>query len=81
MKNQIILTSPQAWDVVSRRWKIRKGFNEIGLFVVVDIHLIGQAGSTMEIVISRMRYVSSQFPKPIRTIGLGCSVANYLDIS
>jgi len=23
----IILTTPEAWDVVSRRWKARKGFN------------------------------------------------------
>lgn len=48
---------------------------------MVDVHLIGEAGSTMEIVISRMRYISSQLPKPIRMIGLGCSVANYKDLA
>ncbi len=30
----IILTTPEAWDVISRRWKARKGFNEIGLFII-----------------------------------------------
>lgn len=80
-KYDIIVTSPESWDVVSRRWKIRKGFESIGLFVVVDIHLIGESGSTMEILISRMRYISSQLPKPIRIIALGCSIANYRDVA
>ena len=77
----IILTSPESWDVISRRWKIRKGFENIGLFIVVDIHLIGEVGSTLEVLISRMRYISSQRSIPIRIIALGCSVANYKDIA
>lgn len=47
INSQVILTSPESWDVLSRRWKIRKGFSEIGLLVIVDVHLIGEAGSTM----------------------------------
>jgi pre-mRNA-splicing helicase BRR2 len=29
----IIMTTPEAWDAISRRWKTRKGFDFIGLFV------------------------------------------------
>lgn len=34
----------------------------------------------MEIITSRMRYISSQLEKPIRIIGLSTSVANAKDL-
>lgn len=43
----IILTTPEAWDVVSRRWKARKGFNEIGLFIIENLHMVSEGLSTM----------------------------------
>ena len=36
----LIITTAQAWDVLSRRWKSRKGFSEIGLVVVDNLHLL-----------------------------------------
>ena len=36
----VILTTPEAWDVVSRRWKARKGFDQIGLFIVENLHML-----------------------------------------
>lgn len=42
----IILTTPEAWDALSRRWKTRKGFDQISLFVADQVQLIGEAGST-----------------------------------
>jgi replicative superfamily II helicase len=36
----IILTTASAWDVLSRRWKARKGFNEIGLILIDNLHLL-----------------------------------------
>jgi len=36
----LIVTTAQAWDVLSRRWKNRKGFSEVGLVVVDNLHLL-----------------------------------------
>ena len=56
----ITLTTPEAWDVLTRRWKARKGFEQIGLIVVDSLHMIGENFSTLEVVVSRMRYICSQ---------------------
>ncbi len=36
----IIVTNPQAWDTLTRRWKVRKGFEKIGLFIADGLHLL-----------------------------------------
>lgn len=36
----IILTNSEAWDVLTRRWKARKGFNQIGLILIDGLHLL-----------------------------------------
>lgn len=60
---------------------MRKGFDKIGLFIIDSLHLLPEAYSTMEIVVSRMRYIQSQLAEdPYRIIGLAASIANYLDI-
>ena len=55
----LIVTTPESWDVLTRRWKNRKGFNEISLVVVDNLHLLSENNSTLEIVVSRMRYINS----------------------
>lgn len=43
----LIFTTPEAWDILTRRWKVRKGFNQIGLFVVDNLHMISENYSIM----------------------------------
>ena len=44
----------------------------IHLFICDEIHLLGGPdGPVIEIICSRMRYISSQLEKPIRIIALG----------
>jgi pre-mRNA-splicing helicase BRR2 len=46
--NDIIVATPEAWEVVSRRWKARKGFENIGLFVVDGLHMLAEEnGATL----------------------------------
>lgn len=77
----VIVTTPEAWDILTRRWKVRKGFDKIGLFVVDSLHLLPENYSTMEVVVSRMRYIASQLgEEAYKIIGLSASMANYLDV-
>lgn len=81
-KGQIILTVPENWDILSRRWKQRKQVQNINLFIVDELHLIGgEEGPTLEIVCSRMRYMSSQIERNIRIVALSSSIANSKDIA
>lgn len=80
-KGQVVIATPQQWDVISRRWKQRKNVQNVSLFIADELHLIGGAvGPIMEVVTSRMRYISSQLEKPIRIVGLCTSLANARDL-
>ena len=78
---QIIISTPERWDVLSRRWKQRKAVQNVSLFVVDEMHLIGgEHGPCLEIVTSRMRYIAAQTSKPIRIVALSTSLANARDL-
>ena len=60
-RGQLIVTTPQRWDMLSRRCKQRKNVQNVALLIIDETHLIGgEVGPVLEIVISRMRYISSQ---------------------
>lgn len=81
-KGQVIITTAEKWDVLSRRWKQRKNVQNVNLFIVDELHLIGgEDGPVIEVVCSRMRYISSQIEKPIRIVALSSSLADYRDVA
>ena len=81
-KGNIILATPEKWDVLSRRWKQRANVRNVDLFIVDELQLIGGSeGPTLEVVCSRMRYISSQKDKPIRIIALSSSLSNAKDVA
>ncbi|KAI9137398.1 SNRNP200 protein [Paraphysoderma sedebokerense] len=84
-KGDIIITTPTQWDSISRRWRQRKNVQTVGLFIADELHLIGgDIGPTLEIIVSRMRFISAQKESDgsdkIRIVGLSTSLANARDI-
>ncbi|EOA39471.1 hypothetical protein CARUB_v10008066mg [Capsella rubella] len=80
-KGQIIITTPEKWDALSRRWKQRKFVQQVSLFIVDELHLIGgRGGPVLEVIVSRMRYISSQVNNKIRIVALSTSLANAKDL-
>ncbi|KFM69174.1 U5 small nuclear ribonucleoprotein helicase, partial [Stegodyphus mimosarum] len=81
-KGNIIISTPEKWDVLSRRWKQRRNVQNINLFIVDELQLIGgEDGPILEVICSRMRYISSQTEKPIRIVALSSSLANAKDVA
>ncbi len=84
-RGQIIVTTPDHWDVLSRRWKQRKHVQSVNLFIADELHLIGaEAGPVYEVVCSRMRYMASQIDssgQPLRIVGLAHSITNLRDMA
>ena len=37
----MIVSTPENWDMLSRRWKQRKNVQNVNLFIVDELHLIG----------------------------------------
>lgn len=80
-KGQIIISTPEKWDALSRRWKQRKHIQQVSLFIVDELHLIGgQGGPILEVIVSRMRYIASQVENKIRIVALSTSLANAKDL-
>jgi pre-mRNA-splicing helicase BRR2 len=80
-KSNIIIAQPEHWDVVSRRWKQRKVLHQVRLFIVDELHLLEKRSAVLEVVVSRMRYISSHIERPCRIVGISTSLANYKDVA
>jgi len=80
-QGQIVMSTACNWDSLSRRWKQRKQVQNVSLHIFDDLHLLGSAdGPTLEIVISRARYMASQLEKNLRIVCLSASLANAKDV-
>ncbi|KAL6751574.1 RNA helicase, activating signal cointegrator 1 [Haematococcus lacustris] len=80
-RGNIVISSAEQWDMLSRRWKQRKAVQGVALFIVDELHLIGgPQGPVLEVVCSRMRYVAAQTESAIRIVGLGHSMADAKDV-
>lgn len=78
----IIVTTPEKWDGISRGWASRKYVRQVSLVIIDEIHLLGgDRGPILEIIVSRMNYIATQLSNPIRLIGMSTACANALDLS
>nr|XP_027194673.1 U5 small nuclear ribonucleoprotein 200 kDa helicase-like [Dermatophagoides pteronyssinus] len=81
-KGDVIVTTHEKWDLLSRRWKKSKHVQNVNLFIADDLQLLGgQDGPVYEIICSRIRYMSSQIEKSIRIVALSSPIANAKDIA
>eukprot|EP00051_Salpingoeca_urceolata_P033013 m.18457 g.18457 ORF g.18457 m.18457 type:complete len:2150 (-) comp5725_c0_seq1:68-6517(-) len=79
---QIVIATPEQYDVLSRRWKQRQRIQAVDLFIVDELQLIGGTnGPVMEIVCSRMRFIASQVEKGCRIVALGHSIADAKEVA
>ncbi|XP_078484330.1 putative ATP-dependent DNA helicase HFM1 [Ciona intestinalis] len=61
-KADIILTTPEKWDSMTRRWRDNTSLvRRVHLFLIDEVHLLNDEarGATMEAVVSRMKTVQS----------------------
>ena len=73
----VVICTPEQWDSLSRQWRKRADVRNISLFLVDQLHLVGgRDGPTLEVIVSRMRYIASQVKHKIRIVALSASVAN-----
>lgn len=78
----IIITTPEKFDGISRNWQNRKFVQEVSLVIMDEIHLLASdRGPILEIIVSRMNYISSFTKKPIRLLGLSTAVSNAMDMA
>ncbi|PWW75443.1 Sec63-domain-containing protein [Tuber magnatum] len=78
----IIITTPEKWDGISRSWQTRKYVRLVSLVIIDEIHLLGgDRGPILEIIVSRMNYIASQTDRPVRIMGMSTACANAYDLA
>lgn len=75
----IIITTPEKWDGMTRKWKDQqKLMRMVKLFLIDEVHILKEdRGATLEAVVSRMKSVGSD----VRFIALSATVPNSEDIA
>lgn len=78
----IIVTTPEKWDGISRSWQTRDYVRKVSLVIIDEIHLLGSdRGPILEIIVSRMNYIASQSKGSVRLMGMSTACANAMDLA
>lgn len=78
----VIVTTPEKWDGVSRSWQTRKYVKEVALLVIDEIHLLGDdRGPVLEVIVSRTNFISNHTTNKVRIVGLSTALANAKDLA
>ncbi|KAK9478748.1 P-loop containing nucleoside triphosphate hydrolase protein, partial [Lipomyces japonicus] len=78
-QSDVIITTPEKWDSITRRWNDYDRLMKIVRLVLVDeVHMLrDDRGATLEVVVSRMKYIAPH----ARFIALSASIPNASDIA
>lgn len=78
----IIITTPEKWDGMSRGWQNRNFIRDVGLMIIDEIHLLGEdRGPVLEVIVSRTNFISDRTGRKLRIIGLSTAMANARDLA
>ena len=75
----IIITTPEKWDSITRRWKDHTRLMRlVKLFLIDEVHTLKESrGATLEAVVSRMKSTGSS----VRFIALSATIPNSEDVA
>ncbi|QDZ24777.1 Sec63 domain-containing protein [Chloropicon primus] len=82
LATDLIVSTPEKWDGVSRSWSSRAYVKSVCLVVFDEIHLLGgDRGPIIEVIVSRMRYIAQETLQTVRLVGLSTALANARDLA
>ncbi|XP_075792617.1 putative ATP-dependent DNA helicase HFM1 isoform X5 [Pelodiscus sinensis] len=88
----IILTTPEKWDSMTRKWRDNSLVQLVRLFLIDEVHAVKDEsrGATLEVVVSRMKTVKSSLSRisenpdplpPMRFGAVSATIPNAEDIA
>ncbi|KAH7093390.1 nucleotide-sugar transporter-domain-containing protein [Paraphoma chrysanthemicola] len=75
----IIITTPEKWDSITRKWKDHeKLMRLIKVFLIDEVHILKEdRGAVLEAVVSRMKSIGTD----VRFVALSATVPNFQDVA
>lgn len=81
-ETQIIVTTPEKWDVITRKSTDLSYTNLVRLMIIDEIHLLhDERGPVLESIIARAIRKMEQTNDYVRLVGLSATLPNYRDVA
>ncbi|XP_075471666.1 putative ATP-dependent DNA helicase HFM1 isoform X2 [Ascaphus truei] len=88
----IIMTTPEKWDSMTRKWRDNTLVQLVRLFLIDEVHTVKDEsrGATLEVVVSRMKTIQSSLSRlnkesdfllPMRFVAVSATIPNAEDIT
>jgi activating signal cointegrator complex subunit 3 len=78
----IIVTTPEKWDVVTRKGGDGSLSQSCGLLIIDEIHLLADdRGAVIESVVARLHRTVESSQRQVRLVGLSATLPNYRDVA
>jgi len=81
-ETQLIVTTPEKWDIITRKSDDRTFTQLVRLVIIDEIHLLhDDRGPVLESLVSRTIRQVETTQEPIRIVGLSATLPNYEDVA
>lgn len=81
-ETQIIVTTPEKWDVITRKATDTSYTTLVRLLIIDEIHLLhDDRGPVLESIVSRIHRKMEEGADATRLIGLSATLPNYVDVA
>ncbi|KIL64832.1 hypothetical protein M378DRAFT_24315 [Amanita muscaria Koide BX008] len=81
-ETQIIVTTPEKWDVITRKSTDLSYTNLVRLIIIDEIHLLhDERGPVLEAIVARTIRRMEQTNEYVRLVGLSATLPNYEDVA
>lgn len=78
----ILVTTPEKWDVVTRKGGDGSLGQTCGLLIIDEVHLLAdERGAVIESVVARLHRLVESSQRHIRIVGLSATLPNYKDVA
>ena len=80
----VIVTTPEKWDVVTRKSGMDENSlgNQCGLLIIDEVHLLAdERGAVIESVVARLHRLVESRQRQVRIVGLSATLPNYEDVA
>lgn len=79
---QIIVTTPEKWDIVTRKSGDRSYVEKVKLIIIDEVHLLhDERGPVLESIVARTIRQQESTEENIRIVGLSATLPNYVDVA
>lgn len=79
---QVIVTTPEKWDVITRKVAERSFLQLVKLVIIDEVHLLhDDRGPVLEALVARIIRNAESTISPVRIVGLSATLPNYKDVA